>query len=106
MRYNYETEYRINDLIFESELEYQMLKSIDDNADLLVQLCSEGLLSINDYFGCYMKVGVREARFNAVKNIDVLFPNIARLFHINDPDCSKVEFNFCDSFYNLIRIEV
>lgn len=99
------TPFTLKGLTFESSLEFDLLMSINDNADLYIKLAKEGLLSLRDYFNCFSKIDVEEVEYNSVVDLEYIFPNIRRLILLDNHDKYPIEYNFCDYFYNLMRIK-
>ena len=92
-------------LIFSSSDMYYSLKNIDANANQLVDSIKNGGLNMKEFFGRFDKIKVKETYADAAEYLEFLFPNIAKLRCLYDPDYFKTELDFSANFYSLIDIE-
>ena len=92
-------------LIFSSSDMYYSLKNIDMNAQQLVDAVKAGSLDMKEFFGRFDKIKVKETYADAAEYLEFLFPNIAKLRCLYDPDYFKTELDFSANFYSLIDIE-
>ena len=84
---------------------YYSLKNIDANANQLVDSIKNGGLNMKEFFGRFDKIKVKETYADAAEYLEFLFPNIAKLRCLYDPDYFKTELDFSANFYSLIDIE-
>lgn len=100
-----QSNYKVKGLIFSTRNGYELLKNIDYNAQELVDSIKAGSLNMKEFFGRFDKTKVKETHVDAAEYLEFLFPNIARLQCLYDPDYFKTELDFGDNFYSLMDIE-
>lgn len=102
---NMPSQFIVEGLIFTSRSGYDSLKNIDNNADTFVSAIKTGSIDIKEFFGRFDKTKVKETHVDAAEYLEFLFPNIAKLRCLYDPDYFKTELDFSANFYSLIDIE-
>ena len=66
-------------LIFDSEEDYQILKHLDNNIDLTVELVNDKIIDLKDVFKNIKTFNVEETYFGTREYLDGLFENATNL---------------------------
>ena len=76
---NISNPFQIGGLIFDSEDDYLVFKSIDFHIKQTVELVKDGSIDINEFFNRFKKINVRESYYDAREEMDGLFENVTQL---------------------------
>ena len=76
--------FRVRGLIFDSEEEYQIFKSLDEKINQVVQSVKDGSIDLKDYFNNIRSINVEETYFYAREELDGLFKNATYLLSYED----------------------